>query len=259
MRLALLARVVAWLFGAGMLSAALYWAFLNTPDSNVPMLGASALLFMLSMLTGAYGVAVAAEVLLHGGWSRAHFRRGATALPQLLACVAAAALLFWATLVLARSLDERSGEISAWFIATFGWADVSGLLIAVDWLLAWVRWVLGPVAGLALFVHWRRAELGAPSRMQGTPDLVVLADQARRPARRVGVGLRALVLATVAFAVLVYLPWRYGFWPLSGLPPTWVEPAVAGARITVVLLLMTTGVALMMTSVVVPGRRPGGP
>ena len=44
---------------------------------------------------------------------------------------------------------RHSGEISAWFIARFGWADITLLFRAYSYVSAWVRWLLLPVAGIA--------------------------------------------------------------------------------------------------------------
>ena len=63
--------------------------------------------------------------------------------------------------------------------------------------------------------------------------------------RRRALGLRALAIATLVFVVLDR-PAAAAHQLAAALPPTWIEPAVAAARLGAVALLWITGAALLV-------------
>jgi hypothetical protein len=222
------------------IAAALYWALLNTPDSNVLMLAASALLSISIVAVAAFTLAGAVAAARDGSWSRSVMRYALSAVPWFLLSLVLIVLIVWLTNRAEGWLESRSGEINAWFIARFGWADVSGLIMVATWALAWLRWVVGPWLGLTLF---------AAALEHSRHDGLV------RAWLRDACDVRPLLLATFWFVVLVALPWRLAFWRPMGLPPTWIEPAAAGLRLFVMSLLMLTGLALIIRTAVRPRPR----
>jgi hypothetical protein len=221
-------RVAAWLAAGAAVLAALYWLFLNTPESNALMLTISALLALL--LVAASAVVVNVALLLAVGHAfLASLRTGVGRIGWFLVVAAPAGLLVWAIMLGDTWVARRSGEISAWFIAQFGWADVTPLFTAISYLSIWLRWVLIPVAALAVLTS------------------LVERETTRRRWRAMW-DWRTLLPATIAFAVLVALPWRGAYWRPEGLPPTWVEPAAAGLRLALVAALIALGFAIIVVT-----------
>lgn len=219
-------RVATWLVAGQLIVGGLYWAFLNTPESNTLMLGVSVLLLIAMILSA--GFTIGAGLLSAG------YRRTGLAIwgaPWVLVAAVPPVLLWWLVGIGDRWLVAHSGEIAAWFIARFGWADMTWLMRALDWLSLWLRGVVAPLLGLALF----NALL-----LQGAAAL----------GRRwwLGRALRfsTLIVSTLAFSLFVLLPLQAAYWPSTGLPPTWVQPALAGLRLLAVGLIMTLGWAIIV-------------
>lgn len=224
-------RQIAWLFTGAVITGALYWTLVNTPDSNVLMLTGSALVVLGIIAVGATTVGGAVHLARGGQWSRGMLRTGLATLPRFVVSLAPMLLVAWLSGRAMSWLDAHGGETSAWFIARLGWADVSWLIAGAEWALAWVRWIAGPWLGLTLFVA-----VTDPGRQAG-----VFRGWAAAACR-----WRPLALATLWFIVLIALPWRLAVWRPGGLPPTWVEPALAGLRLILVALAMATGAALIV-------------
>ena len=120
-------------------------------------------------------------------------------------------------------VTAHSGEISAWFIAKLGWADISCALPH--------RVVGEPMAPLG--------------RVPSRGAVPALGPAQRGVARRWRCGLdqARLVVANAPArdasrsCVLLALPWQLTAWR-PALPPTWVEPAVAELRLGVAAILM---------------------
>src|SRR5262249_36598426 len=139
-------------------------------------------------------------------------------------------------------LLTNTGEISAWFIARFGWADASPLFTSAGWLLWWLRWVVGPWLGLTLFAAAEDPE--RRGSLVGT-----------WPARALG---WRLLLVTGWFVLFIALPWRLALWRPLGLPPSWIEGALAAARLVIVATLLGLGAALIVRAAVRRGVPPAG-
>jgi hypothetical protein len=71
----------------------------------------------------------------------------------------------------------------------------------------------------------------------GTSAQVRLADESDRAQG---------TIATLAFIVLIALPWRATYWSQENLPPTWVQPTVAALRLSVVGVALALGAAVMI-------------
>ncbi len=125
---------------------------------------------------------------------------------------------------------EHSGEINAWFIARFGWADISALMTR------------GSV-GSPLAAAGSSSRL-PPSRCSPRFCTTALAAWAVRWLRRAW-HWRTLAMATIVFVLFFVLPWRLTTWR-PAVPPTWVEPTVAGLRLFAAVLLWSFGAALLV-------------
>lgn len=222
--------VALWLAAGAGLLAALYWLFLNTPESNVLMLIASALLTLL-MIAGGAVVAGSAVLLALGGTLTASVAVALRRLWWPVAVAVPAALSLWLVLQVDAWVAQRAGEISAWLIARFGWADTTPLFTAERYVSTWLRWVAIPVAAVA----------GLAVLLGGTGE------RARRWIRS-AIHWRTLLVATLAFAILVVLPWQAASWRIGSLPPTWVEPVAASVRLALVAALIALGYAVIVVA-----------
>lgn len=226
-----LVTVTLWLLAGAALTGGVYWSFLITPESTVWSLAASALLLIAATFLLALTISGAATGWRHGV-SSTHVRSAVVASPAIVPAAIIAGLVWW----LAGSITDRmtlySGPINAWFIAAFGWDDVSWLFSGVSWVAGWLKWVVGPVLALSLMgavlsESWR----GVAS--------VAWIKRALAPV--------PLATATVLFGVLVAAPWMYLTpWRPTGLPSTSVELVFVIAKLAVAALLMALGVALII-------------
>ncbi|HXG89900.1 MAG TPA: hypothetical protein VNJ02_16350 [Vicinamibacterales bacterium] len=229
-----LLRVTLWLSVGAVAVAGLYWAFLNTPESNTLMLAASALLTLITVLVA--GVVVNTGIHLAAGDAFApSIRRAPRGLPWFAAALAIVALGWWAVLRGDAWVAAHQGEISAWFIAQLNWSDVSRLFWADAWLSRWLRWVAIPLTALSLLAGWLRAGAGAGWW------------------RRVW-NIRAIAVSTLVFLVLFALPLQLVDWR-PAMPPNWMEPTIAAARLGVVALCLALGAAVL----VMLASRPDAP
>ncbi|MGE0042627.1 MAG: hypothetical protein AB7H88_09340 [Vicinamibacterales bacterium] len=217
----------AWL-GAGLVAAgALYWGFLNTPESNAAMLAASALLF--AAVVAVIGVAVNGAVLeARTGTLRAG--EAVRALPGFAAASIVALAVRWLAGTGASWTEAHAGEISAWFIATAGWSDVRWLLTSAAWFFSWAAWVAGPVIAISLL-----ARLVAPGETDGGVRWLTRAFH-----------WRVLGLATLWFALLVWLPWQAAPGRPAAFPTGAMEPALAALKLAAIGLVMTAGLGLVI-------------
>jgi hypothetical protein len=222
------ARLTVWLALGAALLAGVYWLFLSTPETNAVALGTSVLLLVLLLVLTALvvntAVLMGTGVTLGraiGGGVRGTFWFVAAAIPL--------AAVWWAITAGHAWVLEHAGEINAWFIARFGWADISGLLTAEAWAIRWLAWVVAPLAAVSLL---------ASCLQHGRRGL-------REPWLRRAWHWRTLLMASVVFVVFFVLPWQLTTWrPV--VPATWVEPTVAGLRLLAAVLLWSFGAALLV-------------
>jgi hypothetical protein len=234
---ALALSTAAILAGAG-LAGGLFWAFVNTPESTVLTLAVSLLLIvaLLAVLAVTFSASLAAWA---GGWRtipRDAVVRGVLAfVPALLVVLAG-----W--FVVGGAIDRltlRNGEVSAWFLATFDWQDVRPLIRAAVIFGEWLRWIAIPFAALlglgrAIAGAWRPASI-----------------YAWQP--RASAAVRLLLVTAVA-AVTLWAPVTYGlYWMPRGLPPTWIEPAVAAVKLATIALVGAVGLSVIVG---LAARRP---
>jgi hypothetical protein len=236
-----LAAITGWILLGGAITGALYWGFLNTPESSVLTLVESAI---LALLTLAYaGITINGALLAwSSGVNRGLFRQALVRVPAFLWALVVALMTSWLAGAAATWVTTNSGPINAWFIARFGWADASPFFTGVAWLTTWVRWVWGPLAALSLLASLLSASWAALASLAWLRA-------ALSPAR--------LALGTIWFAALVAAPWIYAVpWRPRGLPASSVEIAFIGTKLLLCAVVMAIGVALMARTAMPRARTP---
>lgn len=220
-------RVMMVVATGAVVVGALFWGLLNTPEANALTLALSVLLGVTMVAAAAVtvnaAILTASGVALGDAVRRAPRGTGwflAATLPLVLAWIAIGRADRW--------IVEHQGDINAWFIAQFGWADISWLLSAELWISRWLRWTVLPVASLTLLA-WL---LGATSGTRGA--------WLRRAFH-----WRTLAADAAVFVLLFALPWQLTSWR-PALPPTWIEPAAAALRLAAFAVLALAGVAVMI-------------
>lgn len=230
---------VSFVLGVGsVIAAPVYWLLLSTPDSNVIMLGASAVLVLALLAVVAITINLAV-LLARGASARAALAVASRGTGWFLLAVLPLLLGWWAIGRGDEWIVSRQGQINAWFIAQFGWADISRLLQAEVWTSRWIRWAVLPVVSLSLLAALLTREVGHKEWLRRAWHW------------------RTLLVATIAFVLLFALPWQLTTWRPQ-ISPRWLEPAAAGLRLGVVFLLGLLGAAVMIIASVGASRvRPG--
>lgn len=238
------ALAALWILVVGAITAGVYWTFLITPESTVWTLIASALLAIAALLMAGL-TAAGAIALLSSGPSTTAMRRALGAIGAAIPAAMIVLLVWWLTTRAEVWVGLRNGEISAWFIAQFGWADMSWLFTAIRYVAMWFRWVVAAMLALSLIagvvtIGWRAigqfAWLG----------------RALRP--------RALLVATFWFVLLIALPWTYLVpWRPAQLPATSIEFAFIVVKLSASAILAAIGAALMARAAAPPSSAPRKP
>jgi hypothetical protein len=219
-----------WILLGGVVIGGLYWGFLITPVSTALALAASAVLALVVLaLLGL--IANGAIEIWSRGFSLAGLRRALGSIGSVIPAGLIVLLLWWMTSRAESFVVESSGQISAWFIARFGWDDMSWLFTTIRYGAAWLRWVLGVMLALSLMagvlaIGWRAIAQAA------------WITRALRP--------RALLGATLWFAALIVLPWMYLVpWRPENLPATTIEMVFIVSKLAIAAILGALGMALI--------------
>ena len=224
------ALATLWILAGIILTAGVYWTFLITPESTVWMLIASALLAMAALAMAGLTASGAIALLLHGR-SAAGIRRALTAIAGTIPAGAIVFVVWWLTRRGEAWVGLRSGQINAYFIAQFGWDNMSWLFTTVHYVAEWLRWVLAGLLALSLmagFIALGWSALGQGSWLR----------RALRP--------RTLLVATFSFVVLIALPWIYLVpWRPKELPASSVEFAFIVAKLSLSAVLFAIGATLI--------------
>ena len=226
-----LALATIWILAGSALTAGVYWAFLITPESTIWTLMVSAALALVALALVGLTASGAIAMWWHGA-SVTSLRRAATSIPGVVPAALIVLLVWWLANGAETWIAMRSGQISAWFIARFGWDDMSWLFAAVGYVADWFRWVLAALLALSLMagfvaIGWRALTQAAWFR------------RALRP--------RAIAAATLWFGALIALPWIYLVpWRPASLPPTSIEFAFIVAKLSIAAILFAIGAALMV-------------
>lgn len=219
-----------WILTGSAITAGVYWAFLNTPESTAWMLVVSALLAIVALTLAGFTASGATAMLMFGA-SRDGMRRATRGSIGVVPAVVLVLLVWWLAGHLETWVGMRSGQISASFIARFGTSDVSWLFKAVDYGAQWLRWVIAPLLALSLIA-----------------GIVAVGGSALAQAAwlRRALHPRAILLATFWFVLLIALPWMYLVpWRPKGLPPSTVEFAFIVAKLSLAAILFAIGAALI--------------
>jgi hypothetical protein len=223
--------VALWLFAGHAALGGLYWGFLNVPESNVLMLIVSALLALL-LVIGAGIVETTGLLWLRADSTfRAALKRSVRALPAFLAALALWLVVRWICHRLLRYHDAHSGELDAWFIATFDWTRITWFHHTIDWLLHIVQFVVGTSLAVTLLAT---AAAGA------------IADAVHPRWMRRAISPLQLAIIAVAFYGLIFLPWQAVYWRPASLPASAAEVVFALAKLTILALVMHIGWSLIL-------------
>lgn len=226
-----LALATIWILIGGAIAGGLYWMFLITPVSTTLALAVTALL-AIAVLCIAGAVINGTIEIVSRGFSAAGLRRAFASIGTIIPAGLILLLLWWLTSRVELSVAQYSGQISAWFIARFGWDNMSWLFTTISYAAMWFRWVLGGMLALSLMA----AMLASGWSAAGRPSWI---GRALRP--------RALLLATLAFALLVALPWMYLVpWRPTGIPATSVELVFIVSKLSIAAILGALGFALII-------------
>ena len=216
----LASTTVAVLLGTAVV-AALYWGFLNTPESTVAALALSLLLAVAAVTLAAATINVVLLAWTEGPLSRALVRRAVRQLRAGVPPILFLAAAWWVVLRGEGWVELHSGEISAWLIVQFGWADVTWLFRAAALIGLWLRWAVVPLAAL---VWWRRILSGSWQPSGAAIKEVV------NPGR--------VLEATVIVCLLVWVPWQHLVpWRPAALTPGTPELVFVAAKLGLVALL----------------------
>ena len=216
-----LALITAWILAGTALTGGVYWAVLNTPESTILAVITSVVLLVAALVL--LGVTVnGAIVMWSNGPSRSALRRALWRAPAVVPAVLIVVAIWWLVSQAETWVALRQGPTNAWFIARFGWGDVSWLFTGIRYGAMWIRWVIA-----ALLAVWVMATLlhGVKFRLS----------------------VKRVALATLWFAVLIALPWAYLVpWRPAWLPPTNVELAFSIVKLSVAAGLLAAGAALVI-------------
>lgn len=218
--------LLAWLLAGHAAWLALFWGLLNVPESNVPMLGLSAVIVLALLLVAAIVEGTAGAWLLPGRTFREAWRTSPGSVGALLLALLVVALFWW----IAGRLDDwhaaRRGEIDAWMIATFQATSTAWLhrgIAAVSFVL---RAIVGVSIALALFFAWLEGGGAAILRLGWI---------------RAGVSRDQLMLVAAAVTLFVAIPAAFAYWRPANLPLTWVQPAFAATKLGLLFVSVNVG------------------
>lgn len=225
-----LALATIWILIGGAIAGGIYWGFLLTPVSTVLALITSALLAIAVVAVLGF-VANGTIEIVSRGFSTVGLRRALGATGSIVPAALIVFVLWWLTSRMELSVAQYSGQISAWFIARFGWDDVSWLFTTIRYAATWLRWVLGALLALSLMSAILNGGWGESAR----PSWI---GRALRP--------RALLVATLAFVVLIALPWVYLVpWRPEGLPASSIELVFIVTKLSLAAVALAIALALI--------------
>lgn len=238
-----LGRTTLWIAGAHGVLGALYWALLTTPETNVGTLALSATLVLLLGAVVTVATATAARLAAGSTW-RAAIRPCGSMVFAGLAGLLALALVMWIAARIDAVVMAQEGALRALLIVRTGWADATPLVSGLGWLTWWLRFVVAPL----LFIGICHAATRGGVSAVGHPATW------RRPLRP-----RALALGTASMLLLIRGAWSLVPWRPEGLPPTWLEPAAAVVKLTLVLMAMSVGWTVLVTAATADGTGAAAP
>jgi hypothetical protein len=223
--------VLAWLAGGHLVAAAMFWLLVNTPDSNALMVGASAALVLaLVALTGTVE-GTAGAWLLPGRTFREAVRDGLRAVPAFVLALVVYGGFWWITARIDAWHTAHHSEIDAWFIAKFNAPDAVWPHRVIDVFGFVVRDVLGLSMAIALLFAALEGGLRGVARLRW-PGAAISRDQ--------------ITLVAIGVTLFIALPWRFAGWRPNDLPVSWVQPAFAATKLSLIYAAMTVGWAICL-------------
>lgn len=220
-----------WILVGSVLTGGIYWTFLITPESTIWMLIASALLAIAALAMAGF-TASGAIVMWWDGPSLSGIRRAARAIPAAIPAAVIVWVFGWLAAAANNAIAMRSGGINAWFIAQFGWDDVSWLFAAMRYAILWLRWVPAAVLAFSLIAGVVASGWSAPAQVAWL---------------RRGLRPRTLALVTFWAVVLIALPWTYFVpWRPKQLPASSIEFAFIVAKLSISAVVLASGAALIV-------------
>lgn len=224
-------RTALWVSIVHGLAGLAILGFLYTPESNVLMLGVSALLIVVAGALLLLASSSAAHALVH---ERRPWSSVASAARRLLVIAVAVLVVgvicgsagWFETWWMARAGQFDAAAIAAGDITRTGWVHST-----VHWLVIVIQWVLVP-AWFATALAW---SAGYERR-----DVMTL------KWLTAGLDWRLLVATAVGVVLLVWLPWRYVYWRPRGLPATTVEVVFTGIKLVTLYLLSQVAWAFVL-------------
>jgi hypothetical protein len=215
-------RTAIWIGAIDGVAGIAILAFLYTPESNVLMLVASALLVLLAGVLLMLSSASAAHGLVRGASPWASVGAAARHLPLILLILTVLGVLcggagWFETWWMSRAGEFDAAAIAAGDITRTGWVHT-----AVHWMVVLVQWVLVPAwfaTALAWIAGYERRDVLTLKWLTA------------------GLEWRLLLVTIIGVVLLVWLPWRYVYWRPTGLPASTFEPVFAGSKLLFVYLL----------------------
>lgn len=229
--IAVVLRTALWIGVVDALAGAAVFAFLYTPESNVLMLGVSALLVVLAVVLLLLSSASAADGLVHrrAPWTR--LRAAVGHLPLILVVLVVLGTLCGGAGWFESWWMSRAGEFDAAAIAAGDVTKTGWVHSAVHWIVEFVQWVLVPAwfaTALAWIAGYERRDLFTLKWLTA------------------GLHWRLLLVTLLGVGLLVWLPWRYIYWRPRGLSASSAEVAFTGIKLVAIYLLSQVSWALSL-------------
>ena len=225
-----LLAVAGWLAAGHAVLAGLYWLLLAIPESNAAMLAASALTAVAAVLVFGWVEAVGLLAWQVDPHPRELPRRAVGKAPGVW-LGAALFVVAWFLLAHADALwNDHRGEIDAWLMAQFGWANTGSLHTAFRWLLTFVRF-LGLSVSVALASAFAAAGFAGVGRTRWFRGALSVP--------------RLLKLAGILI-VFFWLPLQAVNWRPTWLAPNWQETTFVALKLGGLYLLANFGWALIL-------------
>ena len=226
-----LLAITGWLAAGHAVLGGLFWLLLQVPESNVLMLGVSALLVLLIGAGAGFVESAAIAAWRRDRPWRVAASRALSALPFFVLAAAIVVALWWLTGLGLRWAAAHRSEIDAWLMAHWGWTRTAVLHAAIVWLLRTVRFALGVSLGAALIAAGVNEGWRAVVRMGWL-------SRALAPRRWIPAGL--------ALLLLVWLPWQAVDWRPALVTATWAEPVFVAVKLAGLYLVSHLGLALAL-------------
>jgi hypothetical protein len=236
-------RTALWIGVVDALAGAALAGFLYTPESNVLMLAASALLVLLAGVLLVLSSASAAHGLVHHRAPWASLGAAARRLPVLLFVLVVLGVICGSAGWFERWWMANAGQVDAAAIAAGDITRTGWVHTAVHWIVVLIQWVLVP-AWLASALAWAAG--------YETRDVLTL------KWLTAGLHWRLVLVALAAVAIGVWLPWRWVYWRPKTLPASTLEVVFVGVKLLVIYALSQVGWAFTLYTAAQAVPTPAG-